>query len=144
MPLISGCVIIDPNRRTKACAAVGAARNHHVGAVAVARWSHTGQHVDIVISGAAGTIDCQEYLPCQPSRIDIAARQAATEVHCGSLVKRWCLVPNLRIGRANAPETASAVSAANEKVPVGGNVECSPMRRVGKVKWTLPGDAGIG
>ena len=64
MPLVDGGIVIDANGRAKAHAAVGAARDHHIGASAVASGSDARQHVDVVISGAAGAVDCQKDLTC--------------------------------------------------------------------------------
>jgi ABC-type protease/lipase transport system fused ATPase/permease subunit len=64
MPFVGRGIAIDANGRAKAHAAVGAARNHHIGAVTVAGRPHAGQHVDVVIRGAAGAVDCQKDLAC--------------------------------------------------------------------------------
>ena len=57
MPLVRiDWIVVDPLRRAKGLAAVGAAGEHHVRS-ATAERLHAGQHVDIVIRGAAGTVN---------------------------------------------------------------------------------------
>jgi len=91
-------IIVDPLRRAKARAAVGAAREHHVGPVSAGR-SHAGYHVNVVISGAAGAINRQEDLPTKSAWIDGAAvNQAAAHVNCRNLVKSRGDSGVLRVG----------------------------------------------
>ena len=144
MPLVGRSIVIDANGRAEAGAAVGAARNHYIGAITVARRSHTGQHIDVVIRRAAGAINRQKDVAREAAWIDRPASEATAEVHCRNLVKRRRLVSNLRIRRADTPEAASAISAANKKIPVAGNVECSPMSGVGQAQWVLPCDTCVG
>src|SRR6266571_1898047 len=144
MPFVGGGIIVDANGRTEARAAVGAARNHHIGAVAVAGRSHAAQHVDVVVGCAARAVNCQEYLAYEASWVDRPTNHAASHVHRRNLVKRRRLVSNLRIRRANTPEATSAISAANEEIAVSSNVECSPPGRVRETQRRLPGDPAIG
>ena len=56
-------IVIDPVRRAKSEAAVRAAHKHHIGAGSEACWLYTGDHVNIIVSGPAGAVHCQEQLP---------------------------------------------------------------------------------
>ena len=136
-------IVINPNRRAEAQTAVVAANEHDVGPAAGR--ANAGHHVNVVVSRATGTVNRQEHLAGKPARIDSAAKNGApAHVDCGHLVKCGRDIWVLRIGRANAPETASLVSATNEEVTVGRDIECSPDRAVGNVNWTLPGGPAIG
>jgi hypothetical protein len=53
-------IVVDPVRRAKSEAAVGAAHEHHIGPGIKAGWLYTGDHVNIIVSGPAGTVHCQE------------------------------------------------------------------------------------
>ena len=82
-------VVIDPLRRTEGQSAVRAAREHYVGAGGKAEWLHTGQHVNVVVSRAAGTIHRQEQLPRKSLWIDrVGEIQIAAQVDLNDLVKR--------------------------------------------------------
>src|SRR5689334_16579689 len=106
MPFVSGGIVIDLNRGAKAGAPVGAACNHYIVASAVAGRTHATQHVNVIVSWAAGTINCQEDLSTKTSGIyRSTTHQATTKVYRGHLVKGWRLCSNLRIRRADAPET---------------------------------------
>jgi len=144
MPLVCRSIVVDPNWRAKACAAVGAARNHHIRSVAVTRRPHAGQCINVVVSRPAGTVHPQELLADQSSWIHVSANHAAAHVHRRHLIKRWRLVPNLCIGRADTPEAASAIIAADEEVAVASYVKCSPTRRIRQAQRTLPCNAAIG
>ena len=143
MPLIGSGIVVDLNRSAKARATVRATSEHHIGAIAIAGRAHARAHVNVVVRGASGAVNRQEYLTCQPCRIDIATDQAATEVDCCGLVECGRYIRVLSVGRADAPKTAPAISAANEKVAITSNVECSPMGRVGKTERTLPGGPAV-
>ena len=52
-------VIIDPARRTEGQSAVGAAHKHYIGCASPGR-QDACQHVNVVVSGAAGAINRQE------------------------------------------------------------------------------------
>jgi hypothetical protein len=60
------------------------------------------------------------------------------------MIERWRDARVLCIARANAPKAASAISAANKKVAVRRNVECSPDGGVGDSDRIHPGDTAIG
>ena len=64
MPLVRRGIVVDANRRAEADAAVRAARNLYIGAGAVVGRSDARQHIDVVIRGAAGAVDCQKDLAC--------------------------------------------------------------------------------
>src|SRR6266404_4272647 len=144
MPLVGGSIVVDANGGAEAGAAVGAPRNHYIGAIGVAGRSHTAQHVDVVVCRTPGAVNRQKYLAYEASRVDRPTNHAASHVHRRDLIKGWRLVPNLCVARANAPEAASAISAADEEIAVSSNVECSPPGRVRKTERTLPCDPGIG
>ena len=74
-------------RRTKGRPAVGAAHEHHVGRASPAR-HHTVQHVNVVVSRAAGVVNREEGLADYAAGINRAKiQQAATKVNSGVLVK---------------------------------------------------------
>src|SRR4029077_7590003 len=144
MPLVGRSIAIDANGRAKAHAAVGAARNHYICAIAVARRSHTTQHVNVVVCRTPGAVNRQKYLAYEASRVDRPTNHAASHVHRRNLIKGWRLVPVLCVARANAPEAASAVSAANEEIAISSNVERSPPGRVRESERSLPSYPAIG
>ena len=55
-------IIVNPLWPAKALAAIGAAGEHHV-RTATAERLYTGEHVNVVVSRAAGAVNCQEALP---------------------------------------------------------------------------------
>ena len=55
-------IVVNPLWPAKALAAIGAAGKHHIRS-ATAEWFHAGEHVDIVVRGSAGPVNCQEALP---------------------------------------------------------------------------------
>jgi len=143
MPLVGRSIVVDPDGRAEACAAVGATRNHHIRSVTVTRWPYAGQCINVVVSRPAGTVNPQELLACQSSGIDVPSNQATAKTNSRDLIKGWSHTRVLRIGRADAPEAASAIIAANKKITVAGYVKCSPTRRIRQAKGTLPGNPGI-
>jgi len=91
-------VIINPQGRAEGQSTVCAAREHHVYPGVEAGWLYTRQHVNIIVSGAAGAVHCQEQLPCQAAWIDrVAEIETAAEVDRRASVKSWRLAPDLRI-----------------------------------------------
>ncbi len=144
MPFVGRSIVIDADGRAEACAAVGATREHHIGPAAVTRWPHAGQRINIVVSRPAGTVNPQELLADESSWIYVSTNHAPTHVHGRNLVKGWRHSRVLRIGRTDAPKTASAIVAANEEVAVASHVKCSPTRRIRQAKRTLPCNTAIG
>ena len=138
-------IVVDPLRRTKALATVGAAGEHHVCSAAAERL-HTCQHINIVVRGATRTINCQEALSSKPAGVNRAAKnQAAAQIHLRALIKRWCDARVLRISGANAPERAGKVAcAANKDVAIAGYIECSKHGRIRDKDGTHPSDPAIG
>ena len=57
-------IVIDPVRRAKGQASVGAAREHHVCAIGGTEWLHAGHHVNVIVSRSARAVHRQECLPC--------------------------------------------------------------------------------
>jgi len=143
MPFVGRSIVIDADGRAEACAAVRATREHHIRPAAVTRWPHAGQRINVVVGRPAGTVDPQELLANEPSWIYVSTNHAPTHVHGGNLVKGWRHSRVLRIGRTDAPKTASAIVAANEEVAVASHVKCSPTRRIRQAKRTLPGGSAI-
>src|SRR6266699_3452920 len=92
-------IVIDPLRRAEGQTAVCAADKHHVGRASPGR-HHAGQHVNVVVSRAAGAINREEGLSCESARIYCPTKnQAAAEINWGYLVKSWCLAAKLRVAR---------------------------------------------
>ena len=134
-------IVVDSKRRAKSEATVSAAHEHHIGAGIEAGWLYTGDHVNIIVSGPAGAVHCQEKLARQAAWINCTAAEdeTAAETDLGDLVKsgRDCRV--LRIAGAEAPKWARKVGrAADKEIAVRIHVERSPDRRVGKKDWTHP------
>jgi hypothetical protein len=81
---------------------------------------YTGDHVNIVVSGTARTVHCQEHLSRQAAWVNcIAEIEAAAKVDLRNSIKsgRDCRI--LRIAGAKAPKWAGKVrGAANEEIPV--------------------------
>src|SRR4029450_7326854 len=73
-----------------------------------------------------------------------AGNQAASHIHRSDLIEGRDDVPVPRIARANAPKAAAAIASANKEVAAGGQVERSPLRRIGNTNRSLPGDPAIG
>src|SRR5947199_250226 len=123
---------------------VGAANEHHVPAIIGTEWLHAGHHVNVIVGGSARPVHREERLPCQSVWIHRAAENdAAAHINCSNLVKSWRDTWILSVGRADAPETAPLVITANKHVAVGGHIQCSPIRVIWNVNWTLPGGAAI-
>ena len=138
-------VVVDPMRRAKSDTSVCAAHEHHVRAVIGTEWLHAGHHINVVVSWSARAVHCQERLSCQSVWINCATENNATpHVDCGDLVESRRDSRVLSIGRADAPETATLVITANKQVAIGSYIQCSPIRIIRDVNWTLPGGAPIG
>jgi hypothetical protein len=101
VPLVRKAIVIDPVGCAEGQSTVGAARKHHVCCASSGRL-HTGQHINVVVSCAAGAINRKERLPTKSYAIYPTLNDGATEVNSSVLVKSWCLPPNLRVARANA------------------------------------------
>src|SRR6266404_3780618 len=108
---------------------VGAAREHHVGGAA--SWRHYArQHVNVVVSSAAGAINRQKQLAFQSGWIDSPTAKHATHVDWRYLVERWRLISDLRIARTNAVKDIVKIAfAADEEMPIRGHVESSRISR---------------
>jgi len=104
---------------------VGAAREHHVRGTA-SWWHYARQHVNVVVSRAAGAINRQKQLAVQSGWIDSATAKHATHVDWRYLVERWRLIPDLRIARTNAVKHIVKITfAADEEIPIRVHVESS-------------------
>jgi len=141
-------IVIDPMRRAEGQPAVRAAREHHVSPGTETSWLYTGDHVNIIVSGTAGAVYCQERLPYQATWIGpprVAEIETAAQADLSDLVKsgRDCRV--LRIAGAKAPKWARKVGrAADEKIAVCIHIERSPDWRARKKDWTHPCSPVIG
>ena len=108
-------IVVDPVRHAKSEAAVGAAHEHYIGSGSEARRLYTSDHVDIIVSGPAGAVHCQEQLPQKSAwirSVGVSEVQIAAKTYLGDLVKsgRDCRV--LRIAGAKAPKWARKVGRA--------------------------------
>jgi len=131
-------IIVNPVRCAERCPSIGAAREHHVRAIAAER-ADAGDHVNVVVSGTAGAVDSKEDLASKSAWIYRAAEnEAAAHVDCRDLVKRRRDSRVLRVGRADTPKTATRIPAADKQVTVAGYVERSPLRRVRNTYRSLP------
>ena len=119
-------IVVDPERRAKGLPVIGAAHKHHVGRVSPGR-HHAGQHVNVIVSRAAGAINRQEQLSIQSCWIDSPATDVATHVDGGASVKSWRLARDLCIARALAKELAESF-AADKQVAIGVYVQRSVYR----------------
>src|SRR6266478_1892982 len=146
MPLtrVNG-IVIDLMWRTEGYSPVGAAHKHHVSCASTRR-HHTGEHVNVIVSRATGAINRQEQHSIQTCGIYPPTKQVAAHVDVlGYLVKARCLVPDLRIARANAGKAVQgAPFSADKEIAVRVHIE-RPVCRPG---WNndrgLPGDPAVG
>jgi len=144
MPFVCGRIVIDFHRRAKARAAIGAARDHHICAVAVAWRPNTAQHVNIIIRRSAGTVHGHEYLRCQPTRIYIPAHPYATQIDLSDLFEDWRLSADLRVTGANAPKLGTdQILSTDEQIAVGIDVSGSMNDTMRNIDWALPAHAAI-
>src|SRR5438552_13848842 len=105
-------IVIDPLRRAEALSAIGAAREHHICAVATER-SHAGYHVNVVVCRPVRAINRQEHLSTKAVGIYRATiNDAAAHVDCGDLVKSRSDIRVPRGGRSNAPKSATRIATA--------------------------------
>ena len=87
--MING-IVVDSVRRTECQTTVSAPGEHYVGAGSKARWLYTGDDVDIVVSGPAGAVHCQEQLPQKSAwirSVGVSEVQIAAKTYLGDLVK---------------------------------------------------------
>src|SRR5438045_3740493 len=126
-------IVIDPMRCAETGSAIGAASKHHVGPVARAIRFHTGQHVNVVIRWATGTVHRQKYLPAKTDPVYAALDKAATQVNRRGLIKRGRNATILCIARSRAPETAPGIPAPDKKIAVARHIERAPLHGVGNV-----------
>src|SRR5207245_9918615 len=99
MPFVGGGIVIDANSRAEGSAAVRAARNLYIRARRVVGRPHGGQRINVVVSRPAGSINPQELLADESSRIYVSTNHAPTHVDGGNLVKGWRPSRALRLGR---------------------------------------------
>src|SRR5204863_6667638 len=100
-----------------------------------------GEHVNVIISGSARTIDGQEYHSIQTCWIDSTATDEATHVDEGASVKGGRLATNLGIARTNAVKAAPF--SADKEIAVGVHIERSVHRPVRNNDRILPGNPAI-
>jgi hypothetical protein len=144
VPLVCGGIVINSHWRAKACAAISAAREHHVCSVAVGWRSNTAQHVNVVVRGSARTVHCQKYLRCQSSWIHIPADPHATQINLSDLFEDWRLITKLRVTGADAPKgDIEQVLSADEQLAVGIHIRRSVYHSMGNVDGRLPRHAAV-
>src|SRR5437867_3528595 len=107
-------VVVYTHRRAEAEPSVGAADKHHVGGAAPGG-HNAGEHVNVIVGGATGLINRQEYHSIQSIGIDSPETEEATHVDGGILVKGRRHAPVLGIARTNAKERARSF-APDEQV----------------------------
>src|SRR5262249_50213918 len=144
MPLARvGRIVVDLKRCAKGQPAVGAACEHYISCAAPRRL-HAGQHVNVIVSRAARTINRQKQLAVQSRGIDSAAHQHATHVDWRYLVECWRLIPELGVARANAVKHIVKITfAADEKISIRVHIESSQISRKRNGNGSLPGDPAI-
>src|ERR1043166_9616259 len=143
MPLIGKGIVIDPVRRAEGKSTIGAARDHYVGCGSTGGFD-AGQHINVVVSRAAGMIDGQEHLSTKPDSIYSALNNCATEVNNRISIKRGCLAAVLRVTRAFAAKRRPAGPATHKNFAVRIHVECSVMSSVRDRHWCLPRNPAVG
>ena len=145
MPLVRvNGIIVNPMRCTERCPSIGAAREHHVRAIAAKR-TNARYHINVVVGDAAGAVDSKEDLASESAWIHRAAvNKAAAQVDCRDLVKRWRNGRVLRVARPNAPEAATGIPTADKKIPIASHVKRTPLRRVRNTDRSLPRRSGVG
>jgi len=144
MPFVCGRIVVDFHWRAKARAAICAAREHHVCAVARARRPNTAQHVNVVIGGSTRTVHCHKYLPYQSSRVYIPVNPHATKIDLSDLFEDRYLITHLRIAGANAPKLGThQILTADEQIAVRVHVRGSMNDTVGNIDRALPAQAAI-
>jgi len=131
-------IVVDANRRAKGLSIVGAAREHNVGRAPPAR-QHTCEHVNVIVSRTARTIDCYERLPAKSYSIYTTLNQVATKVDLSNSVESWRDVGILCVGRADAIKRRA--SSGDKEIAVRIHVHSSVIGRVGNINRSLPGHA---
>ena len=94
MPFIRKAIVIDPLRGAEGQSPIGAAHEHDVGRGSTGG-SHTGQHVDVVVSGTARAVNGKEHLPAKSHPIYAALHDGATETDSCASVEYRCLSADL-------------------------------------------------
>ena len=136
-------IVVDSNRRAEAGTAVGAAREHDVGAAAGR--ANAGHHVNVVVRWPPRTIHSDEYLTGKPAGIHRATvNQAAAHIDCSDLVECGRDIRILRVRRSETPKRAATIAPTNKEVTVGSHVERSPLRGIRNTNRTLPYRPAIG
>src|SRR6266403_1586284 len=144
MPFVGGSIVVDANGGAEAGAVIGAPRNHYIGASAVAGRTHTAQHVNVVVCGAAGTVHCHENLRCQSSWIYIPTDPHTPQIHLSDLLKGWRLIAKLRVTGADAPKSdIDQILSSDEQITVGIHVSRSMYHPMGNVDRSLPRHAAV-
>jgi len=140
VPLSRKAIVIDPVRRAEGEPAVGAAHKHYVGRASSGR-QHAGQHVNVVVSRAAGVINRQEQHSSKSHSIYSATAEIAAHVDSGDSIESGCDVRVLRVTRANAIEGAPFPAEKNIAVRV--DIKASVNGPVGNSYGRLPGDSAV-
>ena len=130
-------------RRAKGLPAVGAAREHHVGAVAGAERYHTCQHVNVVVSRTAGTVHRHERLSTKSYSIYSALNEVATQVDRSNLVKSRCLAPDSVHCSSERSKTGSR-PPARKRLPLVSTSSAPVSGEFGILIGRLPGHPAVG
>ena len=90
-------IVVYLHWRTKCCSVIGTPHKHYISSASPG-WHHAGQHVNVVVSGGAGTVDRQKTLSPQSVWIDSPeTTDEATHVDLSDLIKGWGLTAVLRV-----------------------------------------------
>src|ERR1043166_4985685 len=111
-------IVVDSMRCAETRSAIGAASEHHIGPIACPIRFHTGQHVNVVIRWATGTVHGQKDLSAQSDPVYPALDETAAEIHRRGLIKRGRLPTILRIARSRTPKAAPGISTPDKKIAV--------------------------
>src|SRR5437899_10181678 len=130
-------------RRAKSQTTVCAAYEHHIVAGTEAGRLHARQHINVIVSRATGAINRQEQHSIQTCGIYPPTREVTAHIDVlDYLVKARCLVPDLRIARANAGK--GVPFSTDKEIAVRVHIERPVCRPGWNNDWDLPGDPAVG
>src|SRR5215472_13679041 len=144
MPLVRiHRIVVDSLSGAECCTTISAAGEHYVRAISP-EGTNAGYHVNVIVSRSTRAVDRNENLARESAWIDSASKnQAATHIDCCDLVKCRRNGRVLCVTRPNTPKAASGIPATDEKISIGGDVECSPLRSVRDADRRLPGGSAV-
>src|SRR6266550_5179143 len=136
-------IVVNLVWRAEGESAICAAHKHDVGRASPAG-HHAVQHVNVVVSRAAGVVNREEGLANYAAGINRPKiQQAATKVNSGVSVKRGCLASDLRVARAHAAKSCASGPTTNKHVAVGIYIKGPPFGRVRNNHRALPRNAAV-